>query len=45
MPESVVGTNDQRSLTRVFHLGGAAATGVFGSFLLVAFLVISGNSD
>jgi hypothetical protein len=37
--------NRPHSLAQVAHLGGAAAAGVFGSFLLVAYLIISGNSE
>jgi hypothetical protein len=36
---------ERRSLARVAHLGGVAATGVFGSFLLFAYLVIWGNQE
>lgn len=36
---------ERRSLARVAHLGGMAASGVFGSFLLFAYLVIWGNRE
>lgn len=36
---------ERRLRTRVMHMGGVAAAGVFGSILMVAYLIISGNKE